>query len=126
MFLADPGNSLPQVSIPRRGAPDLMPGLVNAVRVFISIGVPELFWIATGWPSGVAAVVWSAIFILTLSPNGDQAYAIAKSRLLGVSLAAALGAIVELAVLPGSETFAAQGVALGLVLIPAGALSAPP
>jgi uncharacterized membrane protein YphA (DoxX/SURF4 family) len=41
-----------------------------------------------------------------------------------ISLAAALAAIFKFAVLPGSETFVGLAIAIGLVLIPAGALSA--
>jgi len=104
-------------------APDQLPALLNATRVFIVIGVVALFWIATAWPSGALAVTWSAIFVITFSPTADRAYANAKSRLVGVSLAAALAAIVKFAVLPGSETFAGLAIAIGLVLIPAGALS---
>jgi uncharacterized membrane protein YccC len=106
--------------------PDQLPALLNATRVFIVIGVASLFWIATAWPSGALAVTWSAIFVITFSPTADRAYANAKSRLLGVSLAAALAAIVKFAVLPGSETFAGLAIAIGLVLIPAGALSTLP
>jgi uncharacterized membrane protein YccC len=118
-------------TIPGSGAglfhvPDQLPALLNATRVFIVIGVASLFWIATAWPSGALAVTWSAIFVITFSPTADRAYANAKSRLLGVSLAAALAAIVKFAVLPGSETFAGLAVAIALVLIPAGALSTLP
>ncbi len=107
-------------------APDQLPALLNATRVFIVIGVVALFWIATAWPSGALAVTWSAIFVITFSPTADRAYANARSRLVGVSLAAALAAIVKFAVLTGSETFAGLAIAIGLVLIPAGALSTLP
>jgi uncharacterized membrane protein YccC len=68
-------------------------------------------------------VTWSAIFVITSPPNADQAYAIAKGRLLGISLAAGLAAIAKFAMLPGSETFHGLGIAIGLVLVPVGALS---
>jgi uncharacterized membrane protein YccC len=112
-----------QARVARVGVPDFLPALVNATRVFIVIGVAELFWIATAWPSGVLAVTWSAIFVITFSPAADQAYASAKRRLLGIILAAVLAAIVKFTVLPGSESFVSLGIAIGLVLIPAGALS---
>jgi uncharacterized membrane protein YccC len=116
----------PQARVARLRIPDLIPALVNATRVFIVIGLAELFWIATAWPSGALTVTWSAIFVIAYSPTADQAYANAKSRLLGVSLAVALAAIVKFAVLPGSETFVGLTIAIGLVLIPAGALSVLP
>ncbi len=126
VLLTDSDQSAPQARRARFRVPDLLPALVNAMRVFIVIGVVELFWIATAWPSGALAVTWSAIFVITFSPAADQAYASAKSRLVGISLAVALAAIVKFAVLPGSETFVSLGIAIGLVLIPAGALSSLP
>ena len=104
--------------------PDLLPAFINAMRVFIVMGVLELFWVVTAWPSGTVALTWSAIFVILFSPSADQAYANAKIRLLGVCLTAALAAIFKFAVLPGSETFVGLALSFGLVLIPAGALSA--
>jgi uncharacterized membrane protein YccC len=48
------------------------------------------------------------------------------SFMVGIGLAATFAAIIEFAVLPGLETFAALSLAIGLVLVPAGALSAQP
>jgi uncharacterized membrane protein YccC len=113
-----------QDRVVRFRVPDFLPAFVNAARVFIVMGVFELFWIVTAWPSGTSAITWSAIFVILFSLTADQAYANAKIRLLGICLTAALAAIVKFAVLPGSETFIGLAVAIGLVLIPAGALSA--
>ncbi|MEH2566070.1 putative membrane protein YccC [Bradyrhizobium sp. AZCC 2289] len=126
MLLTASEQGVPQARVVQLRVPDWLPALVNATRVFIVISVVELFWLATAWPSGALAVTWSAIFVITFSPAADQAYASAKSRLVGISLAVALAAIVKFAVLPGSETFVSLGIAIGLVLIPAGALSTLP
>jgi uncharacterized membrane protein YccC len=116
----------PRAPEARLRVPDMIPAVVNATRVFIVVGLAELFWITTAWPSGALAVTWSAIFVIAYSPTADQAYANAKSHLLGVGLAVAVAAIVKFAVLPGSETFVGLTIAIGLVLIPAGALSVLP
>jgi uncharacterized membrane protein YccC len=113
-----------QDRVVRFRAPDLLPAFVNATRVFIVMGVFELFWLVTAWPSGTLAITWSAIFVILFSPTADQAYANAKIRLLGICLAAALAAIFKFAVLPGNETFVGLALSIGVVLIPAGALSA--
>jgi uncharacterized membrane protein YccC len=123
VLLTASDQGVPQARVARVRVPDLLPALVNATRVLIVIGVVELFWIATAWPSGALAVTWSAIFVIAFSPASDQAYASAKRRLLGIILAAVLAAIVKFAVLPGSENFVSLAIAIGLVLIPAGALS---
>jgi uncharacterized membrane protein YccC len=112
-----------QVQPARQPIPDFLPALVNATRTFVTIGAAELFWIGTAWPNGASAVTWSAIFIITLAPRGNLAYGDAKDRLLGIGLATALAAIVKFAVLPALDTFVGLGIAIGLVLIPAGAFS---
>ena len=114
----------PQDRVVRFRVPDLLPPFVNATRVFIVMSVFELFWIVTAWPSGTLAITWSAIFVILFSPTADQAYANAKIRLLGICLTAALAAVFKFAVLPGRETFIDLAISIGLVLIPAGALSA--
>jgi uncharacterized membrane protein YccC len=113
-----------QDRVARLRVPDLLPAFVNATRVFIVMSVVDLLWIATAWPNGTSAITWSAIFVILYSPTADQAYTNARSHFLGISLAAALAAIFKFAVLPGSETFVGLAIAIGLVLIPAGALSA--
>jgi uncharacterized membrane protein YccC len=126
MLLTGSGPGHTQTRMAWLGVPDLLPALVNAARVFVVIGIAALFWIATAWPNGASAVSWAAIFVILYSPTADQAYANARSRLIGILPTAALAAIVKFAVLPGSATFAGLAIAMGLVLIPAGALSTLP
>jgi uncharacterized membrane protein YccC len=96
------------------------------VRVFITIGAAALFWIVTAWPNGAQAITFAAIAVILFSPRADQAYPIAMGFLLGTTLTAALAAIVNFAVLPGVATFAGFSLAIGLVLVPAGALMTQP
>ncbi len=120
----------PARPIPRRGrklrVPDWLPSLVNAGRAFVTIGAVELFWIVTAWPNGAAAITWAAIIVILFAPRADQAYATAMSFMIGISLTTAFAAIVNFAVLPGLQTFAGFSMAIGLVLVPAGALMAQP
>ncbi len=116
---------------PRRGGilpcvPDWLPPLVNAGRAFIAIGAAELFWIATAWPNGARAITFAAIGVILLAPRADQAYAAAMSFMVGAGLTAAFAAIIGFAILPNTETFAAFSLAIGLVLVPAGAGVAQP
>jgi uncharacterized membrane protein YccC len=80
----------------------------------------------TAWPNGAQAIAFAAIVVILFSPKADQAYTITMSFMIGTSLAAALAAIVKFAVLPGVATFADFSLAIGLVLVPAGALIAQP
>src|SRR5271169_4274753 len=121
----------PARPVPRRGGfrlrvPDLLPSLVNAGRAFVTIGAVELFWIVTAWPNGAGAIIFAAIGVILFAPRADQAYAAVMSFMAGIGLAAAFAAIIAFAVLPGLETFAAFSVAIGLVLVPAGAGVAQP
>jgi uncharacterized membrane protein YccC len=101
--------------------PDWLPPLVNAGRAFVAIGVVELFWIVTAWPNGARAITFAAIGVILLAPRADQAYAAAMSFMVGGGLTAVFAAIIGFAILPNTETFAAFSLAIGLVLVPAGA-----
>ena len=112
--------------IRRLRIPDWLPALVNAGRAFIVIGAVELFWIVTEWPNGASAITFAAIGVTLFAPRADLAYATAMGFMVGTSLTALFAAIIAFAVLPNSETFAAFSLAIGLVLVPAGAGMAQP
>ena len=126
LLLADPARPVPRRGGVRLRVPDLLPSLVNAGRAFVTIGAVELFWIITEWPNGASAITFAAIGVILLAPRADQAYAATMSFTAGTVLGAASAAIIEFAVLPNLETFAAFSLALGLVLVPAGAGMAQP
>lgn len=116
---------------PRRSAvwlhvPDWLPALVNAVRAFVTIGAVELFWIVTQWPSGAQAIAFATIAVILFAARGDQAYASTIKLMIGATSAIALAGVVKFALLPDIETFAGFSLALGLVLVPAGALMTQP
>ena len=110
----------------RLRVPDWLPSLVNAGRAFVTIGIVELFWIVTEWPNGAFAITFAAIVSLMLAPLAERAYAAAMRFMIGLALATGCSAIIAFAVLPGLETFEAFSLAIGLYLIPVGALVAQP
>jgi uncharacterized membrane protein YccC len=112
--------------VPRRlgvrlHVPNWLPPLVDAARVFVAVGVVELFWIVTAWPNGAGAITFATIGTILFAPRGDQAYPAAMSFTIGIFLTAALAAIIGFALLPAVTTFVAFSLAIGLVLVPAGA-----
>ncbi len=121
LLLDDPAQPIPPRGVLRLHVPDWLPALVNAGRAFVTIGAVALFWIVTEWPNGAFAMTFAAIGVILLAPRADQAYAAAMSFMVATALGAAFAAIIEFAVLPGWETFAAFSLAIGLVLVPAGA-----
>ncbi len=126
LLLDDPAGPVPRRGGVRVRVPDLLPSLVNAGRAFVTIGAVELFWIITAWPNGAGAITFAAVGVILFAPRADQAYATAIGFMVGTSLTAAFAAIIAFAVLPNTETFAAFSLAIGLVLVPAGAGMAQP
>jgi uncharacterized membrane protein YccC len=126
LLVADPARPVPWGSRVRPRVPDWLPALVNAARAFVVIGAAELFWIVTEWPNGAQAIEFVAIVVILLAPRADQAYAAAVGFTIGTSLTAVFAAVIAFAVLPNRETFPAFSLAIGLVLVPAGAGMAQP
>jgi uncharacterized membrane protein YccC len=124
LLLSDPARNIPGSRSAWFRVPDLFPALVNAVRVFVTIATVEFFWVVTEWPNGAQAMVFAAVAVILFSPRADQAYTITMSFMVGTGLTAALAAVVKFAVLPGVTSFAGFSLAIGLVLVPAGALMA--
>jgi uncharacterized membrane protein YccC len=110
----------------RLTVPDWLPELVNGGRAFVAIGAVALFWVVSGWPNGAPAITFAAITVILFAPRADQAYTAVMGYMVGTVLAAVCAAIIKFAVLPGLSTFAGFSIALGLCLVPAGALIAQP
>jgi uncharacterized membrane protein YccC len=106
--------------------PDLLPALINAVRAFLTIGTAALIWIWTAWPGGATFIIFATIAITLFAPREDTAYTSARTFTIGTALAAVCAAVVAFALLPRQSDFAGFCVVLGLVLVPAGALSSRP
>ena len=122
LLVADPARARSRRHGVKLHVPDWLPALVNAGRAFVTIGAVAVFWIVTAWPNGASAIIFAAIAVLLFSPRADQAYATTMSFMVGTVLTAAFAAVVEFAMLPGVTTFAGFSLAIGLVLVPAGAL----
>ena len=101
--------------------PNWLPPLVDAARVLVAVGTVELFWILTAWPNGAIAIIFASIGTILFASRGDQAYPATMSFTVGTFITAALAAIIGFAVLPTLTTFVGFSLAIGLVLVPAGA-----
>ena len=53
---------------------DWAPAFLNAARALVAVGAVSLFWIASAWPNGVAAITFCAVIVILLPPAGDCAY----------------------------------------------------
>jgi uncharacterized membrane protein YccC len=127
LLVAAPARAPERRGFARLYVPDWLPAFVNAGRAFVTIGIVALFWIVTAWPNGAGAMTFAAITVILLAPRADQAYTATLSFAAGTLIAAGFAAIVGFALLPSvTETFAAFSLAIGLYLVPAGALMAQP
>jgi uncharacterized membrane protein YccC len=126
LLVNDRSRRIARDQVARLYVPDWLPPWINAVRVFATVGAIELIWVITAWPNGALAIVFTMVGVMLFSLRAEQAYAGAMGWLVGCSLAAVLAGIVKFALLPHVETFVGFSLAIGLVLVPAGALAAQP
>ncbi|HEX4261196.1 MAG TPA: FUSC family protein, partial [Acetobacteraceae bacterium] len=121
LLVGDLARPVPRRAGIRLHVPDWQPPLVDAARVLVAVGAVELFWIVTAWPNGSEAITFASVGTILLGPRGEEAYPAAMSFTIGTLLTAALAAIIGFALLPTLTTFVAFSLAIGLVLVPAGA-----
>jgi uncharacterized membrane protein YccC len=126
LFIDDPRLADVQPRIARLHVPDWLPPSINAGRIFVTMGLAQLFWIITAWPNGASAVTFAAVIVILFSPRDEQAYPLALDFFYGMILVAIVAAVIDFVVLPKMETFLGFSLALGLALVPLGALSAQP
>ncbi len=112
--------------VARLRVPDLLPALINATRAVLAIGAAVLIWIGTAWPNGATFIVFTTVAITLFAPQEDAAYAMTRSFTAGTALTLVCAAVAAFALLPQVTGFPGLCAVLGLVLIPAGALSAQP
>ncbi len=124
VVLRDPARVDPRPGVARLRVPDLLPPVVNALRVILAMAAAEVVWIGTAWPSGGTVVIFAAITVILFSPREDAAFDTARGFMLGTTITAILAGLIEFFVLPSQQTFLGFSLVCAVVLIPAGALSA--
>jgi uncharacterized membrane protein YccC len=123
MLLRADSDSPPSSGGPARAyVADWLPPLINGSRAFVTIGLAEILWVATGWPTGTTCIIYAGIAVVLFGPRSDAAYASAVSFCAGAIVAAVCAAIVKFAVLPQLERYVSLCVVFACYLIPVGAL----
>ena len=126
ILLSVPRRAFARSRVARLRVPDLLPALLNAIRAFLVIAGAALVWIATAWPSGATFITWAALTVILFAPRQDAAFSMAAMNMIGSAITAVLVAVMAFAILPQQTTFFGFCGAIGLVLVPAGALAAQP
>jgi len=103
---------------------DWAPAFLNAARTFVAVGAVSLFWVASAWPNGVAAITFCAVIVILLPPVGDGAYSASVQFFQGSALSAVLAAVAVFGFLPKVTAFPSLCLILGLALVPLGFLNA--
>ncbi len=122
VLLHEPGSAVPRRVVGNLRVADWLPPVLNGLRAFVTIAIASIAWIATAWPNGASMVAFAAIMITVLPPRGDQAPTMVIDLMLGCLMAAVVAAIITFAVLPEQPSYAGFCIALGLVLVPVGAM----
>ena len=126
-LLVDPGHALDRRPASRYLSvvlpPDLLPALLNGLRCTLTVLAMSALWIGTAWPAGASAMIFAAVIVLLLPPQGEAAFGGAMGFLIGTTITACLAAIAQFALLPGHETPLDLCLVIGLFIVPAAALS---
>lgn len=105
---------------------DYLPALINALRAFLGVSAMVLFWIATAWPSGPQAVIFTAVTIIVFSPMADRSVKAAWGQGVGTMISVMFVAIIKFALLVNKETFLAFALVISIGIVPFAALSSVP
>ena len=110
---------------PRPRVPDVLPPVLNGVRIFLALLFAEVFWIVTEWPDGPTLITFAAIGVILFSARGEAAFAGAVEFTVGCAGASVVAVVLNLAILPAVPSdFLSLAVVLAAVLIPLGMLAA--
>lgn len=125
-LIDDPARARSVARPPRLVVADYLPAMINALRVFIGVGVVVLFWIVTAWSNGPQAVMFTAVTIMVYSPMEDRSFKAAMGQAVGTIVAAIVVGWIKFFVLVNTETFVAAALVLAIGLVPFGMLASIP
>ncbi len=125
-LLSNPAHARDVVRIPSIVVADYLPALVNAVRVFVGVGVVVIYWIISQWPNGLFAVTFTAVTIMLFAPLPEGSGKAALGLVVGTLFGAVVAGVLKFTALINHETFLAFSLILSMALVPIGALSTLP
>ncbi|UDL95767.1 FUSC family protein [Lichenihabitans sp. PAMC28606] len=126
ILLTDSRRARPINAVPQRLISDVLPPLVNALRVFAALSAASMVYVLTSWSAGPTFITFVAVTVILLSPQNEQASSAIIGFAAGSVLTAALAAVIKFAVLPNHEGYGSFAAIIFLVLVPLAALSTRP
>jgi uncharacterized membrane protein YccC len=124
VLVIDPGREVLDTDAKGLPVPDMLPALVNGLRIVLLVLATEILWVETNWYGGQTIVEFAALVALLFSPQTDDAYPTVVAFSVGVALSVTIAGIVNFVVLPTQHSFLGFSLVLGCVLVPCGALAA--
>ncbi|MBV9912703.1 MAG: FUSC family protein [Sinobacteraceae bacterium] len=111
--------------VPVLRVPDVLPPMLNGLRIFVTLLFAELFWVVSEWPDGPTMITFTALSVILFSARTERAFPSAVEFAVGCACASVVAVILNLAILPSVPSdFPSLAVVLSLVLTPVGALAA--
>ena len=105
--------------------PDPANALIDSLRTLLAVTVAEGLWVITEWPNGPVMITFTAVTVILFARQAEQAYGRALEYAVGSALAGICAVVLDLAILPAVHGgMAMLSVALAVVFVPLGALSA--
>jgi uncharacterized membrane protein YccC len=86
-------------------------GFNNAVRTAVAVSLANGFWYVSDWPSGAAAVTWTALASMLLAARPNPIIS-SRNFLVGATLAAVVGVVVHYSILTTTGGFPLLAAAL--------------
>ncbi|HEY2133377.1 MAG TPA: FUSC family protein, partial [Acetobacteraceae bacterium] len=104
--------------------PDILPPLMNALRIVLLVLATEFVWVETNWSGGQTMVEFAALVALVFSPQTDDAYPNVVGFAVGATICVLVAAVADFVVLPAQHSFLGLSLTIGCVLVPCGAFAA--
>ena len=110
---------------PRPRVPDVLPPVLNGLRIFLALLFAAVFWIVTAWPDGPTLITFTAVSVILFSVRAEAAFDGAIEFAIGCAGAGVVAVILDLAILPAVPNgFLSLAVVLSSVLVPLAILAA--
>src|SRR5712671_1588983 len=125
MTAFDRGETLPEPSIACRLWSDPVPAALIGIRSALAVGITSIFWFATAWPNGPAAVIVAAV-VCSLLAATEQPDKVSMAAATTVLIAAVPVFATQFYLMPLAVDFPSMAVALAPLLLTCGFIMAQP
>jgi uncharacterized membrane protein YccC len=124
VLVAAPGGEIVDSHATYLRVPDMLPAMINGLRVMLLVLAVAFEWVGTKWSGGQAMLEFAALILLLFSTQTEDVYPYVVEFAIGATISVALAGVVNFVVLPTQHDFLGLSLASACVLVPFGALAA--